>query len=61
MIAVAIVALLLGIGVDIVHRRQRALHRQVAAALSAHMQQITDKLAAAAQRPMTDPPPFQPK
>jgi hypothetical protein len=57
MIAVAVCALLLGIGVDVVHRRQRALHRQVAAALSAHMQQLADKLEAAAQGATTDPPP----
>jgi hypothetical protein len=60
MIAVAVVALLLGIGVDVVHRRQRALQREVAA-LTAHMQQIADKLTAATQGATADPSPSPPK
>jgi len=67
MIAVAVVALLLGIGVDVVHRRERARERQLAALITALMQQRDDALmqqiaefAAATQGATTDPPSFPP-
>jgi hypothetical protein len=68
MIAVAVVALLLGIGVDVVHRRELARQRQLAALITALMQQRDDafmqqiaKFAAPTRGATTDPPPSPPK
>jgi hypothetical protein len=68
MIAVAVVAVLLGIGVDVVHRRERARQRQLAALITVFMQQRDDAImrqiaefAAATQGATTDPPPSPPK
>src|SRR5262245_6789904 len=59
MLAVAVVALLLGIGVDVVRRRERARQRRIDALITALVQSIADEQSAAVEvlRARTEPPP----